>query len=81
MTGDEQELLENYLTHLTVLGEHGSYPDFEAWYQEVRYARGPSAPRTLEEAADLRYKDLLDAARLFKTSSRDQATDKCPLSP
>ena len=49
------ERTEHYLTH----------SDFEAWYQEVRYARGPSAPRTLEEAAELRYKDILDAARLF----------------
>ena len=81
MTSEEQELLENYLTHLNVLGEHGSYPDFEAWYQEVRYAHGPSAPRTLEEAAELRYKDIQDAARLFNQFPRDQATDKCLLSP
>ena len=31
MTGEEQELLENYLTHLNVLGEHGSYTNFESW--------------------------------------------------
>ena len=36
MTPDEQELLEKYLAHLNVLGPDGSYPDFEAWYQEVR---------------------------------------------
>ena len=50
MTGEEQEFLEKYLTHLNVLGDEGSYPDFEAWYQEVRYAQGPGAPATLEEA-------------------------------
>ena len=68
MTGAEKELLEKYLTHLNILGEDGTHHDFEAWYQEIRYARGPSAPRTLEEAAELRYKDLLDAARLFNQS-------------
>ena len=65
MTDEEQGLLEHYLTQLNILGEDGTHSDFEAWYQEVRYARGPSAPRTLEEAAELRYKDILDAARLF----------------
>ena len=35
MTGEEQQLLEQYLTHLNVLGEEGTHPDFEAWYQEV----------------------------------------------
>ena len=65
MTDEEQGLLEQYLTQLNILGEDGTHSDFEAWYQEVRYARGPSAPRTLEEAAELRYKDILDAARLF----------------
>ena len=66
MTPYEKELLEKYLTHLNVLGNEGSYPDFGAWYQEVRYAQGPRAPTTLEEASELRYKDILDAARVFK---------------
>ena len=66
MTGEEQELLEQYLTHLNVLGEEGTHPDFEAWYQEVRYAQGANAPRTVEEAAELRYKDFLAAARVFQ---------------
>ena len=65
MTGEDQELPGKYLTHLNVLGPEGDYPDFEAWYQEVRYAQGPGAPRTLEEASELRYKDILDAARVF----------------
>ena len=65
MTPDEQELLEKYLAHLNLLGDEGSYPDFEAWYQEVRYAQGPEAQATLEEASELRYKDILDAARVF----------------
>ncbi len=47
MTDEEQGLLEQYLTQLNILGEDGTHSDFEAWYQEVRYARGPSAPRTL----------------------------------
>ena len=51
MTSEEQELLEQYLTHLGILGEEGTHPDFAAWYQEVRYARGPSTPRTLQEAS------------------------------
>ena len=66
MTGEEQELLEKYLTHLNVIGYEGEYPDFESWYQDVRYAQGPGAPVTLEEASKLRYKDVLDAARGFK---------------
>ncbi len=65
MTAEEQKLLENYLTHLSVLGEEGSYPDFETWYQAVRYAQGPGAPTTLQEASELRYKDVLEAARVF----------------
>ena len=65
MTGEEQELLEKYLTHLNVLGDEGSYPDFGAWYQEVRYAQGPGAPTTLQKASELRFKDVLDAARVF----------------
>ena len=51
MTGHEQEILEQYLTHLNILGEDGIYPNFEAWYQEVRYAQGEDAPRTMEEAS------------------------------
>ena len=65
MTGEEKDLLKKYLTHLNVLGKDGSHPHFEAWYQEVRYAQGPNAPQTLMEASELRYKDVLDAARVF----------------
>ena len=56
MTGEEQQLLENYLAHLNILGEEGTHPDLETWYQEVRYARGRSAPRTLREVSELRFK-------------------------
>ena len=42
MTGEEKDLLKKYLTHLNVLGKDGSHPHFEAWYQEIRYARGPA---------------------------------------
>ena len=45
--------------------EDGDFADFEEWYQLVRYANGPGAPRTLEEASELRYKDVLEAARVF----------------
>ena len=62
MAGEEKELLKKYLTHLNVLGKDGSHPHFEAWYQAVRYAQSPGAPSTLQEASELRYKDLLDAA-------------------
>ena len=65
MTAEAQELLEQYLTHLNVLGEEGTHPDLETWYQEVRYAQGPNTPQSLEEASELRYKDVLDAARVF----------------
>lgn len=67
MTVEEKELLKSYLTHLNILGEDGSYPDFEAWHQEIRYVQGPSAPRTLEQATQLRYKDVdvLETARVF----------------
>ena len=65
MAGEEQQLLENYLAHLNILGEEGTHPSIDAWYQEVRYAQGPNAPQSLEEASELRYKDVLDAARVF----------------
>ena len=65
MTSEEQELLEQYLTHLNVLGDEGTHPSIDAWYQEVRYAQGPNANQSLEEDSELRYKDILDAARVF----------------
>ena len=65
MTPYEQGLLEQYLTHLNILGEEGTHPNFDVWYQEVRYTQGPNAVRTLEEASELSYKDVLDAARVF----------------
>ena len=71
MTGEEKDLLKKYLTHLNVLGRDGSHPHFEAWYQEVRYAQGPNAPQTLMEASELRYKDILDAARVFSQLQAD----------
>ena len=40
----EQELLEEYLTHLNVIGDEGDYTDFEAWYRTVRYAEGAKRP-------------------------------------
>ena len=70
MTPDEQELLEQYLAHLNVLGDEGEYPDFEAWYQEVRYAQGPGAQSTLQKASEIRYEDNLDAARVFNRLQR-----------
>ena len=42
MTPYEQKLLEEYLTHLNVIGDEGDYTDFEAWYRTVRYAEGPT---------------------------------------
>ena len=63
MTGEEQQLLEQYLTYLGILGEEGTHPSFEAWYQEVRYARGDSAPNILQEASELRFKEILDEPR------------------
>ena len=77
MTGEEQELLEKYLAHLNVLGPEGYYPDFEAWYRTVRYAQGPAAPTTLEEASELRYKDVLNAARVFNQLARKQQNQRC----
>ena len=65
MTPYEQELLEEHLTHLNVVCYKGDYPDFESWYQAVRYAQGATAPQSLEEAAELRYKDALQAAKAF----------------
>ena len=44
MTGEEKDLLKKYLAHLNILGPEGFYPNFEAWYQEIRYAQGSSAP-------------------------------------
>ena len=44
MTPCEQELVEKYLAHRNVIGHEGDYPDFESWYQAVRYAQG-TGPR------------------------------------
>ena len=49
MTPYEQKLLEEYLTHLNILGKEGTDPNFDAWYQEVRYAQGPNTPQMLQE--------------------------------
>ena len=65
MTPYEQDLLQKYLAHLNVVGDDGDYPDFEAWYQAVRYAQGPAAPVTLEDACELQFKDVLEAAWVF----------------
>ena len=65
MTPCEEELLTKYLTHLKILGEDGDFATFEEWYQLVRYANGDGAPRTVEGASELRYKDVLEAARVF----------------
>ena len=70
MAAEEQQLLEQYLAHLNMLGKEGTHPGFDAWYQEVGYAQGPSAPHTLMEASELRYKDILDAARVFNLSKQ-----------
>ena len=43
--------MEQYLTHLNMLGGEGDYTNFEARYQAVRNAEGPSAPFALQEAA------------------------------
>ena len=51
MTPCEVELLTRYLTHLNILCEDADFADFEEWYQPVRYAKGPGAPRTVEEAS------------------------------
>ena len=71
----EQELLEKYLAHLNIVGDEGDYPDFDSWYQAVRYAQGPSAPRTLEEASELRYKDVLEAARVFNRLQKNRVAE------
>ena len=31
MTGEEQELLEQYLTHLNILGQQGTHPPSSCW--------------------------------------------------
>ena len=71
MTEEAKNLLKKYLIELNVLGSDGAHPHFEAWYQEVRYAQGPNAPRTVEEASESRYKDVLDAARVFNQLETD----------
>ena len=63
MTGKEQDLLQQYLTQLNVLGEGGTNPNIDAWHQEVRYALGPNAPQSLEEASELRYEEIREARR------------------
>ena len=54
-----EQLQEQYLTHPNILGEEGTHPNLDAWYQEVRYALDPNAPQSLEKASELRYKDVL----------------------
>ena len=44
MTGKEKDLLKKYLAHLNVLGNEGSYPNIEAWYQRSGTPRGPARP-------------------------------------
>ena len=46
-------------------GGEGDYTNFEARYQAVRNAEGPSAPFALPEAAELRFDDVLGAAPVF----------------
>ena len=65
MTPYEEELLGKYLAHLNGIDYEGDYPDFEAWYQVVRYAQGPGTPKMLEEASELSCKDVLEATRVF----------------
>ena len=43
MTIEEKKFLKKFLPHLNILGDERTHPHFEAWYQEVRYAQGPSA--------------------------------------
>ena len=62
MTPYEEELLTRYLTHLNIQGENGDFADFKDWYQLVRYANANGAP---EEVPELRYRDVLEAARVF----------------
>ena len=54
-----------YLTHLNATGDNGGYPDFEEWYQAVRYGQGSGAPATLQEPSEMRYMDIPDATRVF----------------
>lgn len=65
MTDHERAILMQYLVYLNVLGPEGAHETFHDWYHEVRYARGADAPRSLEEASELRYKDVLQAARVY----------------
>ena len=58
-------MLTKYLIHLNVLGEDADSADFEEWRQLVRYANGAGPRRTVGEASELRYKDVLEAARVF----------------
>ena len=66
MTSEEQELLEKYLSHLNVLGEEGTHPTSTPGTWKCATPAAPAAPRTLQEASELRFKDVLDAARVFK---------------
>ena len=46
-------------------GDDSEQSDFEAWYQAVRYARGPTSPTTLEGASDMCYKETLETTMSF----------------
>ena len=84
MTPYEEELLVKCLTHLNVLGDEGDCADFEAWHEAVRYAQSPQAPRDLEDSAELRYQEVLDAPRSStgctqpRINSRKQIADGGP---
>ena len=52
MTEDERELLEQYLTHLNILGEEATHPDFEGLVPRSPLRPGPRS--TVHPAGSLR---------------------------
>ena len=66
MTGEKQKLLEKYVSHLNVLGGKAPIPTSKPGTKKSVTPAAPAAPRTLQEASELRFKDILDDARVFK---------------
>ena len=65
MTGEEKDLLKKYLTDRNVLGKDGSIPTSKPGTRKYATPRAQTPPQNLMEASELRYKDILDAARVF----------------
>ena len=66
MTSGQQELIEELLNFLGIVGGGGLFPDIESWHERIREAEGPDAPDTLDKASELIYNGVLSMAQYLK---------------